>query len=230
VGVEPTIEEGLMKKTIALLIALCGSVAWADVSVVREWQPEPGRAAEMYQRANEARAIHEALGASVYIASDQNNNMHYVLTFADWGAWAKFTAASQASKEWAAFVAKLNTGTPSATSVNVLFLNQPVVAKATAVTIVYGWKVNPGKGAAFVALAQQAAAIHTKLGASPGINIDDLGNVWYETAFDSWAAWAAFDAASAKSKEWTDFLANANKEPMAELVRVLRLQQVPAPK
>ncbi len=183
----------------------------------------------MFQRATEAKAIQEKLGAAVNIYTDQNNHMNYVLAFSDWAAWAKFSAAAAGSKEWTAFVAKLNSGTPSATSVDVLFLDQPLLAKTTPVTVVYKWEIIPGKGAAFMALAKEAAGIQTKLGASPGINVDDLGNVWYETAFDSWAAWAAFDAAMAKSADWAAFLARANKDPSAKLTRVLRLQQYSPP-
>ncbi len=218
-----------MKRLILLLATLCASYAFADVSVVREWQPEPGHAAEMFQRATEAKAIHEKLGAAVSIYTDQDNHMHYVLGFSDWAAWAKFAAASARSKEWMAFLAKLNTTTPSATSVGVLFLNQPLVAKTTPVTVVRKWEMVPGKGAAFMALAQEAAGIQAKLGASPGINVDELGNVWYETAFDSWEAWAAFSAAMAKSADWAAFIAKANKDPSAKLTRVLRLQQYSPP-
>jgi len=211
--------------SVILLAMLCASGAWADVAVVNEWQPEPGRAADMYAAAVEARAIHEKLGATVWIGTDQEAHMHYVLSFADWGAWAKFDAALQASKDWAAWIAKYTSTTPAAMNVNVLYLDQPLVAKSTPVTIVYGWKVNPGKGAAFMALAQEAAGIHAKLGASPGINVDDLGNVWYETACESWAAWATFDAALRKSPEWAAFLKKADADPTGELMRVIRIQQ-----
>lgn len=215
-----------MKKLIVLLLAsVCASGAWADVSVVREWQPAPGRAAEMYAAAVEAQAIHEKLGARVWIGTDQDGLMQYALSFADWAAWAKFNAAVATSKEWAAWTAKYTSTTPAATSVGVAYLDQPLVAKATAVTVVYGWKTNPGRFNDFMKVAQEGAAIQSKLGASSGISIDDLGNVWYESAFDSWAAWAAFDAALRKSPEWTAFIDKVSKDPTAKLFRVIRLTQ-----
>ncbi len=183
----------------------------------------------MFQRASEASAIFGKLGATIWMGADQNGHLHFVTSFADWGAWAKFAAAAEASKEVAAFNAKLGAD-PSATNVNTLFLDQPLLAKVTPVTVVYHWEIDTGKTGAFVALAQEAAGIQAKLGASPGINVDDVGDVWYETAFDSWAAWAAFEAAAAKSKEWSDFLARANKDPIAHLTRVIRIQQFNPPK
>ena len=122
-------------------------------------------------------------------------------------------------------MAKYTSKTPAAKSVGVLFLNQPLVAKSTPVTVVYGWKINPGRGADFMALAREAAAIQAKLGASPGINVDEIGQVWYETAFDSWAAWAAYADALAKSQEWADFMKKAGADPAAQLMRVIRLTE-----
>jgi hypothetical protein len=80
-------KERLVKELIVFVIAaICASGVWADVSVVREWQPEPGRAGEMYAAAVEAQAIRQKLGARVWIGTDQNGDMQYVLSFADWPA------------------------------------------------------------------------------------------------------------------------------------------------
>jgi hypothetical protein len=214
-----------LKKLIAIGLMFCAWSTWADVSVVREFAPEPGRAPEMMKAAVEARAIQQKLGASVYIGTDQDGHLQYGVSFPDWAAWAKFDAAMQASPEWAAFWQKYANTNPASKLVGTVFLDQPLVAKATAVTVVYGFKVKPGRFNDFMKLAQEAAAIQTKLGASPGINVDDLGNVWYETACDSWAAWAAFDAALRKSPEWAAFEAKVDKDPIGELMRVIRIQE-----
>lgn len=215
-----------MRILIVFLMVVGASAVWADVAVIREFAPETGRAGEMLQTAAQARAIHEKLGASVYVGTDQSGNVHYALSFADWAAWAKFDAAVGKSKEWNDFMQNVGANPPGE-MVNVLFLNVPVVPKTTPVTIVYGWDVTPGMTDAFMALAQEAAAIHTKLGASPGISIDDLGNVWYEIGFDSWAAWAAFDAAQQKSAEWEAFFTKAGQVGAGELIRVIRIEQAP---
>lgn len=54
------------------------------------WQPELGRGADLFQAGMEAKAIHEKDGAAVTIHADQMQNMHYVMGFDTWAAWAKF--------------------------------------------------------------------------------------------------------------------------------------------
>jgi len=213
-----------MKKLLVVLVAaMWACAASADVSEARQWKPAPGRSAEMLKSAAEARAIHEKAGASVFTGIDQNGILHYVTTFPDWAAWAKFGTAMQSSKEWQAFWAKYDVANPNATNVATFYLDTPVVAKAQAVTAVYSWDIRnevPGAFDAFMATAQQSLAIHSALGASPGINIDELGNVHYELSFDSWESWAKFTAALQKNAEWTALLKKANANPTAELVKV----------
>ena len=54
------------------------------------WQPELGRGADLFQAGMKAKAIHEKDGAAVTIHADQMQNMHYVMNFDSWEAWAKF--------------------------------------------------------------------------------------------------------------------------------------------
>ena len=54
------------------------------------WQPELGRGADLFQAGMKAKATHEADGAAVSIHADQMQNMHYVMNFDSWEAWAKF--------------------------------------------------------------------------------------------------------------------------------------------
>jgi hypothetical protein len=61
----------------------------------------------MYAAAVEAQAIHQKLGARVWIGTDQNGHMQYAMSLADRAAWAQFDAAVAASKEWAAFEDKI---------------------------------------------------------------------------------------------------------------------------
>ena len=42
----------------------------------------------MFETAMEARAIHEKSGVKVEIHVDQMQNMHYVMNFKNWAAWA----------------------------------------------------------------------------------------------------------------------------------------------
>jgi hypothetical protein len=204
----------------------------ASVSEVRVFKPANGRYVEMMQEGAEAKAIQEKLGATVFIGSDQNGNLQYVLTFADWGAWAAFGAKLSKSKEWAAFIKKVDVANPASTQAQVFYLDTPVVAKTLPVTVVYSWDIDykvPNAFDSFMATAQQAVAIHTRLGASPGINVDQLGNVHYETAFDSWASWAKFSAALEKDAEWIALNKKAGETPTAELVGVLMIETYTEP-
>jgi hypothetical protein len=210
--------------------ALWAVSAWANVSQVLEFKAEPGGTPTMYQAAVEARAIQQPLGATVFIGTDlATGNMQYVLTFADWSAWAAFGPKLEASKEWAAFLKKYDVANPASTQVGSVFINTPVVAKTQPVGMVFSWKIMPGKIDAFMAIAQQAVKIHNALGGSAGIHIDDVGNVHYELTYDSWASWAKFDTALQKNTEWTELLKKANADPTAELMRVLRIEEFKAP-
>lgn len=219
-----------MKKLIVFLTAMWAFAAWASVSEVREFAPTAGQGAALYKAAGEARAIHQKLGATVYVGTDIiTGNLVYVLTFPDWGAWAAFGTKLMASSDWSAFNAKYDVANPVSTPLPAVYVESPVVAKTLPVSMVFLWKIAPGKSDAFMKLAQEAVGIHTALGASPGINVDDLGNISYELGFDSWASWAKFADASAKSKEWADFLKRANADPSGELVRVVRLEEYKGP-
>jgi hypothetical protein len=211
-----------MKKLLIACIAMVSGYATADVGDVRLWDPAPGRAAELYQAATTAKAIHEKLGASVTIATDQDGNMHYANVFDNWESWGKFQAALAVSADWQAFFTSFGMNPPGEL-VATFFVNNPVVAKANNVSVVFSWDVLPGRTADMVALSQEAAAIHAKLGASAGINIDDIGNVHYELTFDSWEAWGKYTVALQNSKEWAAFIAEASQDPIAELVKVYRL-------
>jgi hypothetical protein len=221
-----------MKRLFVLVGAMWACAASADVSEASLWQPAPGRSAEMYQAASEARAIQEKLGAVVFIGTDQLGQMLYETTFKDWGAWAAFVTKMRASKEWTAWVAKYFVANPNSTQVGSWYLNSPVVGKTQAVTAVYSWDINnevPGAFDAFMAIAQQAVPIQAALGGSPGINIDELGNVHYSLSFDSWESWAKFNAALEKSTEWAALLKKANEKPTAELVKVYMVDTYTGP-
>jgi hypothetical protein len=219
-----------MKKLIVFLAAMWTFGAWASVSEIREFVPAAGQTGALYKAATEARAIHQQLGATVSIGTDLiTEHMLYMLTFADWGAWAAFNTKLAASKDWDAFITKLDVTNPTSTQLPVTYIDSPVVAKTLPVSMVSIWKTVPGKLDAFLKLAQEAVAIDNSLGASAGFGIDDVGNVGFEVAFDSWASWAKFDAASQKSPEWAAFIKKANAEQTGELVRVLRVEEFKGP-
>ena len=218
-----------MKKLIVFLAAMWALGAWAGVTEVRMFEATPGHGADLMKAAVEARAIQQKLGATPFIGTDQMGRMHYVLQFPDWAAWAVFEDKLRASKDWAAFLAKYDLPQPISKQLAVSYLNSPVVAKTMPVTLVTAFKVNPGKTEAFVAEGQEYVALHTKLGASPGISIDPLGNVVYVLAFDSFASEAKFLAASQASKEQAALDKKTNENPMGQAVDFYLVEQYTGP-
>jgi hypothetical protein len=214
-----------MKKTAIFLSALLCSSAWADVAVVNIWSALPGKGPQLFQNGMEAKAIHEKLGATVSIASDQDGNMHYVVLFDSWETLGKFQDSAATNEEWQAFWQRVSME-PTADLLRSYLIDNPVVAKAQNASMVYSWDVDQGKTPAFVALSEEARKIHERLGASIGINIDELGDVHYEMTFANWEAWGNFQMRVAADEEWNQFWTRANQEPMAELLRVWRINAV----
>ena len=215
-----------MKKFFMAALALLSGYAQAEVADVGIWEPYAGRVADLRDVAMEARTISQKLGLEVFIGLDQSNNLHYANTADSWESWAKQQAMLAASAEWQAFIAKFEAD-PSGKQVNTFHVFSPVVAETKAVSIVYSWDVFQGRTNEFLTSAQEAAAIQTKLGASVGMHIDDLGDVHYEVTFDSWEAWARWDTAMANSEEWGTFWSATNEDPSGELVKVYRVNVVP---
>ena len=92
-------------KKIGLVIGLmlaCTHLQ-ADVAVANIWSAIPGNSNQLFENGMEAKAIHEAMGASVSIAADQDGDMHYVLSFEDWAAWGRFQDAAATNKAWLSF-------------------------------------------------------------------------------------------------------------------------------
>ena len=92
--------------------------------------------------------------------------------------------------------------------------------------MVFSWDVQQGQTENFVALCLESQKIHERLGASAGVNIDEIGNVHYELSFENWAAYGEFSEKLAVDAEWQAFFSNANADPVAELVKVWRLNRL----
>lgn len=199
----------------------------AEVADVAIWEPYPGRSAELFATAQEGRAILSELGFGIFVGVDQWGNLHFASGADTWEEWGKLQTKGAQSAEWQAFVQSFLSD-PSAKQVGSFHIDSPLSAESRGVSIVYSWDVQPGKTAQFLESAEQAAAIHTKLGASVGIHVDDLGDVHYEMTFDDWAAWGRFSAAQAASEEWNAFFSSVMDSPTGELVRVYRIDDIPA--
>ena len=72
----------------------------------------------------------------------------------------------------------------------------------------------------------QSRKIHERLGASVGVNVDELADVHYELSFENWEAYGKFSENLAVDSEWQEFFSGANAEPVAELTKVWRLNRL----
>jgi hypothetical protein len=77
------------------------------VSHVNTWRPANGKALEMLEAMGKAKAIHERLGATVYVsqctAGDQAGTIAYMTVFPSGTAFGQFVDALAADVEWLTF-------------------------------------------------------------------------------------------------------------------------------
>ena len=215
------IEKPRVMILLGALLLLISSAATAQVVELNIWKPLPGKNALTLGYGQEARAIHEKLGANVGIGQDTEGRMSYALIFANWTEWAQFGGKLQASEEWSTFLAKISAA-PSAELEDQYFLNvvSPLAAETIAVYQFFVWQPQLGRGQELVQGALQAKVIHEKAGASVGVSVDQLGRMHYLMAFESWEAWGKF--ADTPNPEFQALMTEFNKDPSAELIKVYR--------
>ncbi|MDB2443788.1 NIPSNAP family protein [Gammaproteobacteria bacterium] len=86
---------------------------------------------------------------------------------------------------------------------------------------VYRWEAYPGRQADMLATMQQAAGIHTSLGATIQINSLDIGstqNLDYVMRYDDLASWGESRDKNMESAEWAAFYASVASNPAGKLV------------
>jgi hypothetical protein len=89
---------------------------------------------------------------------------------------------------------------------------------------VYRWEPYPGKNMALIEAMQEAADIHTNLGATVQINRLDIGTsqqIDYVMRFDDLAAWGSAKTKLASSQDWAEFGVRASSDPSGKLVESL---------
>lgn len=86
---------------------------------------------------------------------------------------------------------------------------------------VYRWEAYPGRQADMLATMQQAAEIHTSLGANIQINSLDIGstqNLDYVMRYDDLASWGESRDKNMESAEWAVFYSSIASNPAGKLV------------
>jgi hypothetical protein len=86
---------------------------------------------------------------------------------------------------------------------------------------VYRWEAYPGRQADMLVTMQQAAEIHTALGANIQINALDIGSTQsldYVMRYDDLASWGESRDKNTESAEWAAFYASVASNPAGKLV------------
>jgi hypothetical protein len=216
-----------MKKLVFAVAFLLTAPAYAVVTSVFIWDAPPGGDAAMLQTAVKAKAIHEKLGASVFIGMDQKGRMHYGVSFETAAARGAFFDKAQASEEFAALMNEAAQGDKAGTMLKAYNMN---VALGNSVDLkaihVFRYRPDPGRLGDVIAKMAEAKAIHEKLGASVSVNVDEVGWAHYVLNFASWEAQGKFQDALAGNEAWQAFQASLAEEPIAQLKNVYRVTTV----
>ena len=213
-----------MKTKLLFLLTLVAGFAFTDVLEVRLWKAIPGNSAQLTQHASEARSIQQKLGGQVVVATDRQGRLHYATAHKNWVEWAAFQEKLQTSDEWTDFAQKIGTA-PAATLDAHYLINQVAPMLPSKVYQVYVWEAYPGRRAQLIESASTAQPLHEKLGASVGINVDQMGRVHYLMSFDTWGDWAKFQDAD-PTVEVSEFFAKFYSNPPGKLVEVYSVTRV----
>ena len=99
------------------------------------------------------------------------------------------------------------------------------VSSFTEVAECYSWNANPGKSAQFMNSVQEAAEIHTKLGANIGVYAMNVGGIGQEIQYcmrwDNILEWGKSKDKMAQSQEMQAFFAKASQNPTGTLVATI---------
>ena len=208
---------------LGLAMLLCASTH-AVVTSVFIWDAPPGGDAAMIQTAMAAKAIHEKLGADVFIGVDQRGRLHYGINAENAAARGAVFDKIQASEEFAALMSESSQGDKAATMKKAYNMNVALGSGVDRRVIhVFQYRPNPGRIADVIAKMAEAKAIHDKLGANVSVNIDELGWAHYVLSFDSWEAQGKFEDALDGNEAWQAFQAGLAADPTAVLKNVYRI-------
>ena len=106
-----------------------------------------------------------------------------------------------------------------------LFIASFSVSSFTEVAECYSWNANPGKSAQFMNTVQEAAVIHSKLGANVGVYAMNVGGIGQEIQYcmrwDNILEWGKSKDEMAQSQEMQAFFAKASQNPTGTLVATI---------
>ncbi len=184
-----------MKTLVAAILLLFSSSLMAQVASVNVYEPLPGKGGLTAQYFQEAKAIQEAMGATVSISNDLKGIYRYALLFDNWQAYGEFAQALFVNEAWGAFLTKIS-NTPSAVQIDNLQLNLVaqgslgVVNGPGVVTDVTVWELTTGTMDELLEAAMDAKDIHERAGADVAIYAaGGLGRMYYLMRYPDFATW-----------------------------------------
>lgn len=214
-----------MKTILFTLSMILAASTQAAVSSVFVWDAPPGGDAAMIQTAMSAKAIHEKLGATVFVGMDQEGRMHYGISFETGAARGAFIDKIQANEEFSALMAEASQRDDAATMQEVFNMTVALGSGGTGgkVIMVFQYEPNPGRTGDVIAKMAEAKAIQEKLGAAVSVNIDEEGWAHYVLNFANWEAQGKFADALADNEAWQAFQQSLAADPSGVLKNVYRV-------
>ncbi len=213
-----------MKKIMFALVMFFAASVHATVTSVFIWDSPPGGDAAMIATAMSAKAIHEKMGANVFIGVDQRGRLHYGVTFENSAARGAFFDKTQSSEEFTALMNEASQRDKAGTMLTAYNMNVVLGSGVDLRAIhVFQYRPNPGRIGDVIAKMAEAKAIHEKLGAVVSVNIDELGWAHYVLSFKSWEAQGKFEDSLDGNEAWEAFQAGLAEDPTARLKNVYRV-------
>ena len=209
-----------MKSLLTAILLTFSVSAMGQALIVNVFEPLPGGAQQTAAYAQEAKAIHEAMGAGVTIGMTVDGKMHYGVAQDSWASYGRWAQSLAANSDWQAFQRKINAD-PSAVQTDNHILYTVAAGEnvgAGGVYQVYIWEPNEGKVGQLMQGGIGAKPIHEKVGAKVTVLRDELNRMHYVMMFDSWEAWGQFQ--DTPNPEFNAYMQERTAEAAGRLIEV----------
>lgn len=215
-----------MRYILFLLACVCSASTVAEtVSTIRLFEVPAALRNQADENVARARAIHEEMGAEVYVGRDERGRIHYVMSFDDAVARGRFQDQLPKNEKWIAFMEEISKQDANATLKSILHTRNVIDADGEDgnAAVVYQWRVDRPQVDRWVELSRRARKIQEKLGATVIMGMSDKGIANYILTFPNWEAEGKFDERSRTSEEWAELLDEINADPPGTVLEIYRV-------
>jgi len=201
---------------MAFILLSVSQLASAEIVEVYQWEPYPGRAADLLTTMQEAAQIHTSLGATIQINVldiGSTQNIDYVMRYDDLISWGESRDKNLMSAEWTAFFARVsaNPAGKLVSSVQGINTDTTTMADDFADQPIFNVSVfdpDPGGSAILAEGFSTAKMMHEAMGARVETYTELYGGtdkMHYVMFFDSWAHMAQVTEAMSTNEAWQAF-------------------------